>query len=182
MEYAWVEAAAADIGQHEITGPKSNAVILKALDMADGTMDGKNIGGIKDDDIPWCSSWLCGKFEEAGVKSARTAWAQGWAQWGQKLTGPAVGCVVVFRWSPSAGHVGIVMGKNAAGSLMVLGGNQADAVNVKAFGTGQVLAYRWPDGYELPKTVGLKSLPVVNPATFGGSTGDNAVTKFSETR
>ena len=174
MDYVWVQEAAKDIGQLEIKGDKNNPVIVDAIDWADGKNDDKNLQGIRNDDIPWCSSWLCGKFEQAGIQSPRTAWAQGWAPWGQKLTGPAVGCVVVFRWSASAGHVGIVMGKNAAGNLMVLGGNQADAVNVKAFGTGQVLAYRWPTGYDLPAVVGLKNLPVV--------TGDNAVTKFSETR
>lgn len=173
MTYKWVEEAIKDIGIHEIKGPKVNDKLLTDLDWADGKLDGKTIQGIKDDDVPWCSSWLCAKCEKVGIQSPRSAWAQSWGTWGQKLASPAVGCIVVFRWSPSAGHVGIVMGKSASGSLMVLGGNQADAVNVKAFGTGQVLAYRWPTGYDLP-VVGLKTLPVV--------TGDTAVAKFEETR
>lgn len=170
----WIEAAAADIGVHEITGPKSHEEILKALDWADGALDGKNVGSIKDDDIPWCSSWLCGVFEEIGIQSPRSAWAQSWNAWGQKLAGPAVGAVVVFKWSPSAGHVGLVVGKSPNGSIMVLGGNQADAVNVKPFGTGQVLGYRWPAKIELPKVSGLSTLPVVSQ--------DSVVTSYKDTR
>lgn len=161
MTYPWIVEAYKDLGIHEIKGPKVEPHILEALDWADGVKDGKYLQGIHDDETPWCSSWACGKLEMGGVKSWRGAWAQAAAQWGQKLAGPAVGCIVVFKWSPSAGHVGFVVGKSADGRLMVLGGNQSDAVTISAFGTGQVLAYRWPAGVELPKEVGIKTLPVV---------------------
>jgi hypothetical protein len=37
------------------------------------------------------------------------------------------------------------------GDLLILGGNQGDAVNIRAFPRGRVLAYRWPPGRELPR-------------------------------
>lgn len=51
-----------------------------------------------------------------------------------------------------------VVAKDAKGNLMVLGGNQGDAVNIKPFAVSRVLAYRWcgtqsqpaPHRYKLP--------------------------------
>ena len=51
------------------------------------------------------------------------------------------------------------------GRPSVLGGNQADAVNVKAFPRSRVTAYRWPAGE--PKPVG--ELPVMAAAEFSKS-------------
>lgn len=165
MTYPWLDIAYKDLGVHETSGPKVTPEILVALDWADGVKDGKYLQGIHDDETPWCSSWACSVMEQSGHKSPRSAWAQSWAAWDQKLNGPAVGCIVVFKWSPSAGHVGYVVGKTPSGALAVLGGNQSDAVTISGFGTGNVLAYRWPTGVELPKDVGTKSLPVVQTRT-----------------
>ena len=42
---------------------------------------------------------------------------------GKRLTKPAYGCLVVFT-RQGGGHVGFVVGKDKAGNLLVLGGNQ----------------------------------------------------------
>jgi hypothetical protein len=47
------------------------------------------------------------------------------------------------------------VGEDAAGNLLILGGNQGDAVNVRAFPRARVLAYRWPPGRDLPRFVEL---------------------------
>lgn len=83
--------------------------------------------------------------------------ARAWASAGTRLEKPAYGCVVVFSRN-GGGHVGFVVGKDKFGNLMVLGGNQGDAVNIKPFAKSRVLAYRWcgtqshpaPHRYELP--------------------------------
>jgi uncharacterized protein (TIGR02594 family) len=71
--------------------------------------------------------------------------------WGLKLNLPAPGCVVVFS-REGGGHVGFVVGKDVEGNLLVLGGNQGDEVNIKAFGVDRVSGYRWPDSEQLPSS------------------------------
>jgi hypothetical protein len=76
--------------------------------------------------------------------------ARAWASWGQALDRPAHGCVVVFE-RKGGGHVGLCVGEAVNGDLLILGGNQGDAVNIRAFPRGRVLAYRWPPGREIPR-------------------------------
>jgi uncharacterized protein (TIGR02594 family) len=81
------------------------------------------------------------------------------------LSKPAYGCVVVF-WrgtkTGTAGHVGFVVGRDKFGNLMVLGGNQSDAVNIKPFAMSgpndRVLGYRWPGVYPYPERFNLPLL------------------------
>jgi hypothetical protein len=47
------------------------------------------------------------------------------------------------------GHVGLVVGEDRTGNLLVLGGNQGDAVRVSAFGRARVVAYRWPPAVDV---------------------------------
>lgn len=149
----WLTEARKDFGQREIPGPKHNPKIIERIDWADGAKDGKQLQGIGDDETAWCASWLNGVLEASGYDGTRSAMARSFAKWGQKLDGPAVGAIVVF-WrgsrNGSLGHVGIVVGKDQRGNLMVLGGNQSNMVNIAAFGRDRVLAYRWPAGEPLP--------------------------------
>lgn len=61
------------------------------------------------------------------------------------------------------GHVGFVVGMTAAGNLLVLGGNQDDAVNVKAFPLSRVTGYRWLQGEPMP----VGDLPVGDSVAMG---------------
>ncbi|EBX3952627.1 TIGR02594 family protein, partial [Salmonella enterica subsp. enterica serovar Offa] len=76
---------------------------------------------------------------------------------GDELKEPVYGCIVTFSRT-GGGHVGFVVGKTESGNLMVLGGNQSDAVNIKAFKTDRVTGYRWPSGVPLD----TRPLPVGN--------------------
>jgi uncharacterized protein (TIGR02594 family) len=137
----WLAKAREYIGTREIPGPKSNSTILRwwrAIRSA-----------ISSDAEPWCAGFVGGVLEEVGIKSTRAANARSYLKHGRELDGPAVGAVVVFwRGKPDgwSGHVGFVVGRDERGNLMVLGGNQGDAVNIKPFGRGRVLGYRWPTG------------------------------------
>jgi hypothetical protein len=71
------------------------------------------------------------------------------------------GCIVVFT-REGGGHVGFVVGQDQQGNLLVLGGNQGDAVNVKAFPLARVSGYRWPSEL-VPST---EPLPVMASADF----------------
>lgn len=114
-----------------------------------------------DDETPWCAGFVGGVLEACGIRSTRSAAARSYLKWGSLLAAPAVGCVVVFERGPTFGHVGFVVGRNAQGQLLVLGGNQGDAVTIAAFDMRRVLQYRWPAG-EPPPVVGV--LPVLTVA------------------
>lgn len=156
---------------HELKGRSVNPVILDLLDRADGTLgDGKTLQNIHDDETPYCSSALCGNFEELGYTSPRNAMARSWEHWGVKLDGPAVGAIVVF-WrgasqSAGQGHVGLVCGKNAANpnQLIVYGANQGDSFKHEPFNRDRVVSYRWPDGEPLPtpENIGMFGLPLLH--------------------
>ena len=53
------------------------------------------------------------------------------------LQAPTVGCVVVFE-REGGGHVGLVVGADTKGRLLVLGGNQGDAVSIAPFDRSRV--------------------------------------------
>jgi len=132
----WLAEARKHIGLTEIKGPQHSAEILKMW------RDIKR-GGIKDDETPWCAAFVGAMLERVGIKSTRFEGARSYLQWGVLLPDPAMGCVVVFS-RDGGGHVGFAVGKDNAGNILVLGGNQSDAVNIRAFPVSRVTGYRWP--------------------------------------
>lgn len=139
----WIDEARKFIGLTEIKGPKHNPEILQFW---------KDIkrGGIKDDETPWCAAFVGAMLERVGIRSSRFEGAKSYLEWGDKLDRPVLGCVVVFS-RDGGGHVGFVVGQDKAGNILVLGGNQSDAVNVKGFPPSRVTGYRWPTGEPLPR-------------------------------
>lgn len=134
----WIKEARAQIGVREIKGPKNELKILawwKAIKR----------GGIRDDETPWCAAFVGGCLEAVGITSSRFESARSYETWGSPLAAPIFGCVVVFT-REGGGHVGFVVGQDFAGRLLVLGGNQGDAVNIRAFDRSRATAYRWPMG------------------------------------
>lgn len=158
----WLIRSRAYDGVAEIKGPHHNPKILHLLDLADGKAgDGKTLQGIRDDETPWCATYVSGVLEETGIASARSAWARSYLGWGFSLSGPAVGAICVLERGPNSGHVAFVVGKDAGGNLLLHGGNQGDKVKVSAFDPGRVLGFRWPKGPALPALIGFPSLPVL---------------------
>jgi uncharacterized protein (TIGR02594 family) len=153
----WIELARQFIGLHEVKGREHDPEILQMW---------KDIkrGGIKDDETPWCAAFVGAMLERAGIKSSRFESAKSYLSWGVQLKEPTADCVVVFTRA-GGGHVGFVVGQDSVGNLLVLGGNQSDAVNVKAFPRSRVTAYRWPAGVPMP----IGTLPVRAPAEFSKS-------------
>lgn len=139
---AWLDKAHTYIGLTEIKGSKHNPKIIewwKAI----------GAGWFTDDETPWCGAFVGGVLAESGLPvlpKGAGASARAWENYGVKLSKPAVGCIVTFSRS-GGGHVGFVVGKDRFGNLMVLGGNQGDAVNIKPFAVNRVTSYRWPSVY-----------------------------------
>ena len=141
-EQAWVQQARRLIGLREVPGAQHSPEILQMW------RDIKR-GGIKDDETPWCAAFVGAMLERAGIQSSRLESARSYLAWGVPLAAPVPGCVVVFT-RDGGGHVGFAVGRDRSDRLLVLGGNQADAVNIKAFGRARVAGYRWPLGVPVP--------------------------------
>lgn len=145
----WIDTARKFIGQGEVKGPKHNNIIVnwwKSIELP-----------YRDDETAWCAGYVGAMLQHSGYPFLKSAWARNYLKYGVKLDKPAYGCIVVFERG-SGGHVGFVVGKDAKGNLMVLGGNQADAVNIKPFSTARVLGYRWPGVWPFPERFDLPLL------------------------
>jgi uncharacterized protein (TIGR02594 family) len=141
-EPVWLAEARKDIGQRETLGPNDSPWIRSMLDK----LGARWLLG-----QPWCGGAVAKWAQDAGLSIPKNWYrARAWASWGQHMTYPAHGCIVVFA-RKGGGHVGIVTGETTNGDLLVLGGNQGDAVNIRAFPRARVIAYRWPPGRELPR-------------------------------
>jgi uncharacterized protein (TIGR02594 family) len=138
----WLAEARKNIGLREIPGGKHNPTILKWWSLIRAPFT--------DDETPWCAGFVGAMLESSGIESSRSAAARSYLNWGRKLSNPRLGCITVFERGPRNGHVGFMVGKDARGNLLILGGNQGDAVNIKPFSASRVLGYRWPDGEPLP--------------------------------
>lgn len=153
---AWLVEAKKHLGAKEIPGVNHNPMILsmwKAIKR----------GGIKTDEVPWCAAFVGFCLESVDIVSSRFESAKSYLDWGRVQTTPCVGSIVVFT-RDGGGHVGFVVGKTASGQLLVLGGNQGNEVNVRAFPLDRVSGYRWPLG--VPETTG--ALPTGSALATGG--------------
>lgn len=148
----WLDEARKHIGLTETKGGRHNPEIVQFW---------KDIkrGGIKDDETPWCAAFVGAMLERVDIRSSRFESAKSYLAWGQLLVEPVPGCIVVFT-RQGGGHVGFCVGRDKDGNLLVLGGNQGDAVNVKAFPLSRVSGYRWPKDY----MVSTDPLPILSAA------------------
>ncbi|MBT0366451.1 TIGR02594 family protein [Morganella morganii] len=152
-EPKWITEARKEVGISELLGTGQ-----KAIDQmwVDSKLRGL-VGTARK--VPWCAGFVNACLERAGIRSTRSDSSRSYLSFGDALKEPAYGCIVTFSRT-GGGHVGFVVGKTESGQLMVLGGNQSDAVNIKAFGTDRVTGYRWPPG----EPVDNRPLPVGNAA------------------
>jgi uncharacterized protein (TIGR02594 family) len=99
----------------------------------------------KEDEVSWCSSFVNWCMVKAGIKGTGLANARSWLAWGEPLTTPRLGCVVIFErgTDPAAGHVAFFI-DDLGDRVKVLGGNQSDQVKYSNYPRAHVLGYRWP--------------------------------------
>lgn len=151
LEPAWLIEARRHIGVREIKGPAHNSRIVGWLDELKAWWH--------EDETPWCGTFVAHCMKVAGYPLPKY-WmrAKDWLNWGESLACPAVGAIVVFT-RDGGGHVGIVIGKDKDGNLLVLGGNQGDMVKISPFAMSRVAGFRVPKGYNIP--AGNLQLPVL---------------------
>ena len=151
----WIELAKRYIGQKEAVGAKSNPWIVSLWE---------NNKWLGDDDsrVPWCGAFVNYVLINNDINTFKTFFrAKDWLKWGVKLESPVYGCVVVFE-RKGGGHVGFVVGRDKVGNLLVLGGNQGDAVSIAAFDPTRISGFRWPAEIPLTET---QPLAVMNIQT-----------------
>ncbi|MCV6576259.1 MAG: TIGR02594 family protein [Cohaesibacter sp.] len=158
-EPIWLQVGRSYLGLKEYRGNRHNPKILEWWQ--------KIRMPFTDDETPWCAGFVGGVLEECGIRSTRSAGAKSyyWQDWGQRLAGPCVGAVVVFyrgKKSGPYGHVGFVVGRDTFGNLMVLGGNQGNAVTIKPFSLDRVMSYHYPNNRRISGNVGFENLPIVD--------------------
>jgi uncharacterized protein (TIGR02594 family) len=134
----WLALAATNLGVSEIKGAKHRTEILRYW------RDIKR-GGIKDDETPWCAAFVGASLERAGIQSTRFESAASYLLWGRRLALSVQGAIAVLDR-----HVAFVAGVRADKKIMLLGGNQADAVTIAAFDDCAIKSYRWPVGVPVP--------------------------------
>lgn len=100
----------------------------------------------------WCAAFVNATLKEAGMDGTGLLNARSFLQWGTEVTEPAEGDVVVLSRGDSAwqGHVGFFKGFDSKGNILILGGNQGDAVTIQAYPASRLLGYRRADGKPLP--------------------------------
>jgi uncharacterized protein (TIGR02594 family) len=141
----WLAYARRRIGTRETPGAGNNPAIMAMAKRAVAWLGAAYSG----DSVPWCGLFVADCMDAAGFKPPRSfvgLRAKAWASWGADVSiGKPLGCIVVFS-RDGGGHVGFLTGIYPDGRLRILGGNQGDAVNERAFPAARVVAYRWPAG------------------------------------
>lgn len=161
----WLRFAYSFLGLKEIPGKRHNQKIV-------GWWESLGLH-FRDDETPWCAGFanrmvqLCGLPIPKKYRAAALGWV--WNGYGTELPGPALGAFMIMTRPGRAGsgHITIVAGKNRKGQIMGLGGNQGNMVQINPYHpTARKARYFWPQGAALPKSHGMKTLPVI---TSGGA-------------
>ena len=134
----WMLVAAGEKGVHTFPPGQSNPRITTYHALT-------NIAGY-DDKASWCSSFVNWTLAQVGIAGTGSALARSWLDWGEPLDVPVPGCIAVLaRGDPAdwKGHVGFYL-RHDGEQVVLLGGNQLDAVCEQAYPLASVLGYRWP--------------------------------------
>lgn len=143
-DFPWMQTAFEELGVRELPGKSHNKRIIEYHAAA---------GGAKDEEVAWCSAFVNWVMRQNGVKGTGRANARSWTSWGTTLTTPVFGCIAVLTRPPKAyhGHVAFYTGETA-GKLVLLGGNQDNAVCLKDYARNRLITYRWPAGAAVPSS------------------------------
>ena len=133
------------LGLHEVIGPKSNPQILAMLQLDQAWP--------QDDADAWCSAFANKICHDLRLPRSRSLAARSWLTVGTRIAQSkaeiGLDVVVLSRGGgkqpgpevlDAQGHVGFFGGWTPDGRVLVLAGNQGDAVNVAAFTTDRILA------------------------------------------
>jgi len=136
----WIKVGLKEVGTLEVIGGGSNPRIEYYHKVA-GLPWAK-------DQVPWCGSAMAYVFNKAINKVPRNpARALSWSYFGIAIDRPIVGCVAI-KHRDGGGHCGIVLAVRGA-YLLLLGGNQTDAFNIKKYRVSSFDWFRYPKGQSI---------------------------------
>lgn len=144
MEVTAFDIAQRFVGITEVEGTISNPQILAMLKLDQKWPEG--------DEVAWCSAFVNYVAWLLRLPRSKSLRARSWLEIGHAVNEPEAGfdVVILKRGSgqqPDAdviaapGHVGFYAGR-AGTSILVLGGNQGNGVNVQSFPANDVLGIR----------------------------------------
>jgi uncharacterized protein (TIGR02594 family) len=148
----WLEVAELELlaGIREIPGSGDNPRIveyLRSTTLAEPWAS--------NDETAWCAAFVCWCIERAGRQSTDSAWARGFLRWGVGVSMEIIphGAIVILKRGRepqpgpetinAPGHVGFFVGWADPTRVLMLSGNQANAVNVSAYDAARVIGVRW---------------------------------------
>ena len=127
----------------------------------------------------WCSSFVNWCVEQSGKDGTNSAAALSWERWGRAIANPITGSIAVKERivvdkktgkKRRMGHVGIVYGGTPDGKLLILGGNQGDAVSIVKYSKTAFTTFRLPSDYN---TGVNDTLTIYQNANFGKNGREN---------
>jgi uncharacterized protein (TIGR02594 family) len=158
---AWLKAAFGDLGLKETPGPRSNPRVVEMYDLA-GHPE------IKDDAVAWCAAAMGAWLVKANLKGTGSLAARSYLNYGRKLPTERIprGAILIFRRGTSSwqGHVCICLADYGE-TLVVIGGNQSDAVTIARYPKAALLGARWPETALNSRTLQSGGLSI---ASLGG--------------
>jgi uncharacterized protein (TIGR02594 family) len=139
LQPSWMVEAWRDFGQREVAGEDNNPRIVTMYRDA-------GAASVTDDETAWCAAYVGACLSRVGIKPSGSLMARSYLGWGETISVGRPGAIAVFSrgGDPTFGHVAFWLGETAR-SIVVLGGNQGDAVTVQAFPRERLLGLRWPN-------------------------------------
>lgn len=135
---SWLKIAKGELGVKEIVGRRHNPRVIEYH---------STTGGWKNDEVPWCASFVTWVMQKAGVSEGfKSALAQAWMRYGKPVKGPAYGAIGILKGS---GHIGFVVGKQG-NYIVLLGGNQGNMVKLSKYSLSRFMGFRFPSNYNPP--------------------------------
>jgi uncharacterized protein (TIGR02594 family) len=144
-DFVWMALAEQEKGVHEIPGGENHPRVVEYLHSTTNL----NKASKSKDETPWCSAFVNWCLTQAGYEGTNSALARSWLKWGQSITEPRRGCIVVFTREAVFGHVAFYLGETDT-HIKVLGGNQLNPetkiyeVSEKYYPKTDLLGYRIP--------------------------------------
>lgn len=92
----------------------------------------------------WCARFMNMVLERSGHRGTGSDMARSFASYGQRVSGPQIGAIVVMGRGRRGGHVGVVSGIDAAGNPIVVSGNHGNRVREAPVSRGRIYAYVMP--------------------------------------
>ena len=101
---------------------------------------------VADDEVAWCAAFLGACLERAGIASTRSLMARSYSAGASPLDEPRYGAIAVLepRLRPEPRPRRLPASARPRPTVILLGGNQGDAVPSQAFPRTRLLGLRWP--------------------------------------